>query len=337
MTAQLPTPPPLPGITWRPPQKDDAAPIALLQDACFETDGGYREVESEILTRWESDACNAETDVLIGVDSAGAVIASMWSIVPTVAETKWRAFNYDYVHPDYRTTETLEFVLAWWETRCRQRFGTRSDGLDQWLCRDAYDWQSDKIAFLEAHGYRPVRYFDELLRDLADSIDDHPLPGGLQVRTVESVAFDETRVVHNQAFSDHWGSQPYSERGWAVYDSEFVLKGASFVVYDDGVPVAYLLAAAFPHDFEDRGHSEAWIEGLGTVRSHRERGIASALVTMAMREFASSGMEYAILGVDSENPTGANGLYESLGFVHGRRSVSYNKQVRGTESGGQDG
>ncbi len=47
-----------------------------------------------------------------------------------------------------------------------------------------------------------------------------------------------------------------------------------------------------------------------------------------MRAFVSLGMDFAILGVDSENPTGAHGLYEALGFVHDRRSIAYIKQVR---------
>jgi len=119
-----------------------------------------------------------------------------------------------------------------------------------------------------------------------------------------------------------------SDKSWALHANEFLLSESSFVVYDDGVPVGYLMAGAYPHDFEDKGRREAWIEGLGTVRSHRKRGIASALVTLAMKKFAGSDIVLAILVADSENPTGAYGLYESLGFVHDRRSIAFIKQIQ---------
>jgi len=47
-----------------------------------------------------------------------------------------------------------------------------------------------------------------------------------------------------------------------------------------------------------------------------------------MKKFAGSDLEFAILGVDSENPTGAYGLHESLGFVHDRRSIAFIKQIQ---------
>jgi len=328
MTDPLPQPPTLPGITWRPARKEDAAAIVALQDVCFETDGGWREVESEILDRWTSDYCIVEDDSLVGVTDDGDVVVSVWSNVPSIAETKWRGFHDNYVHPDRRTPEIRDFVMHWWEARCRQRFDDNHDDLPQFLWQDAYDWQTDRIEFIEEHGYTPMRYYDELLADLSRAIPDRSLPEDLAVQSWETASLDDSRAVHNSAFLDHWGSQPISEKRWAQNAGDFLLREASFVVYDDGEPVAYLMAAAFPHDFADKGRREAWIEGLGTVRSHRKQGIGTALVTRAMGEFVALDMEFAVLGVDSENSTGAYALYEALGFVHDRRSIAYVKQVQ---------
>lgn len=327
MIDSLPTPPTLPGVTWRPATKADAAAIVALQDACFEVDDGYREVESEILDRWKSDYCVVGEDSLLAVTGDGEVIATAWSYVPTIAVTKWRAFDDNYVHPEYRSRELDEFVLEWWEARSRQRFAEKDDGFDQWLWQGVYDWQTDKIEFLESHGFSPKRYFDELSRDLSEAVVERPLPDGLTVQTWESAPLADSLVVHNASFADHWGSQPLSETSWANNANEFFLPKASYVAYDGDLPVSYLMSAAFPHDFEDKGRTEAWIEGLGTVRSHRKRGIASALVTFAMEEFKRSDTEFAVLGVDSVNPTGAYHIYESLGFVHDRRSLSLIKVV----------
>ena len=38
-------------------------------------------------------------------------------------------------------------------------------------------------------------------------------------------------------------------------------------------------------------------------------------------------MEVASLGVDAENPTGALGLYEGLGFQMTKRSAAYRKAI----------
>jgi hypothetical protein len=168
MIDPLPDPPPLPGITWRPARVDDAGAIVALQDACFEAEGGYREVESEILDRWESDSCDVEEDSLVAVKLNGSVTAVAWSYMPTIGTTKWRAFDDNYVHPSYWDSELPNFVQQWWEVRSSLKLGSKRDGLPRCLWAMAYDWQARKIEFLGSHGYKAERYFDELGRDLGD-------------------------------------------------------------------------------------------------------------------------------------------------------------------------
>ena len=102
---------------------------------------------------------------------------------------------------------------------------------------------------------------------------------------------------------------------------------ASFVVVNGSVPVAFVRCGVYPHDAELRGYTEGWIEQVGTARAHRGRGLAAALIQSAMAAFASSGIEYATLEVDTENPTGAHGLYTGLGFERVRGYVDYTKVV----------
>jgi ribosomal protein S18 acetylase RimI-like enzyme len=66
---------------------------------------------------------------------------------------------------------------------------------------------------------------------------------------------------------------------------------------------------------------------LGTLRSHRKRGIASALVLTACRAFREQGFTHAALGVDSESPTGANRLYQTLGFTELNKSVQHQLEI----------
>jgi ribosomal protein S18 acetylase RimI-like enzyme len=66
---------------------------------------------------------------------------------------------------------------------------------------------------------------------------------------------------------------------------------------------------------------------LGTLRSHRKRGIASALVHTACHVFRGEGFTHAALGVDSENPTGAYHLYQRLGFTELNKSVQHQLEI----------
>jgi ribosomal protein S18 acetylase RimI-like enzyme len=59
----------------------------------------------------------------------------------------------------------------------------------------------------------------------------------------------------------------------------------------------------------------------------RGRGVATQLLVGALESYRYEGLDYAALGVDSDNPTGAYRLYESLGFVPWRQTVTYQRVV----------
>jgi mycothiol synthase len=82
-----------------------------------------------------------------------------------------------------------------------------------------------------------------------------------------------------------------------------------------------------PEDNARTGRQEANIREVGVLRGWRKRGVASALIAQCLRLMHAAGLEYAGLGVDTANPTGALGLYEKLGFVPTRRFIVYDKLV----------
>ena len=91
--------------------------------------------------------------------------------------------------------------------------------------------------------------------------------------------------------------------------------------------MAICLNHAYPEDDELTGRREAWIESLGTVRDWRRRGVASALIAASLATFAADGFTHALLGVDSDNPTGAAHLYRALGFERQRRSITHQIEI----------
>jgi len=313
---------------WRPLTTTDGAAMAELHNTCFEVDGGYRIAAAEMEDEFEVFGEHAAEDSIGAFDPDGALQALGWSQLPGPGETEHRVFAYLLVRPDRRGEGVEDALLEWIEQRARQRLGVKIDGLPSALYRYlVYDTMTGDIDLMERHGYTKARFFTESARDLAEPIPEPKLAEGLTARVWSDEISEDSRSVHNAAFADHWGSQPSSRQAWEGVVNEFFLLKASWVVYDGDLPVAYLRSWKYPHNFEDRDRTESWIEGIGTIDSHRGRGIASALLVMAMRTFADDGMEYACLGVDSDSPTGANRLYERLGFIPEKRWMVFRKPL----------
>jgi ribosomal protein S18 acetylase RimI-like enzyme len=70
-----------------------------------------------------------------------------------------------------------------------------------------------------------------------------------------------------------------------------------------------------------------WIARVSVRRPWRRRGIASALTAAGLRALRERGMTSAQLGVDSENPTGALGVYERLGFAVAERATTFRRPL----------
>ena len=77
------------------------------------------------------------------------------------------------------------------------------------------------------------------------------------------------------------------------------------------------------------GVERGWLEHISVRRAWRRRGLGRAITAEALRRVAAAGMTDAMLGVDAENPTGALGLYEGLGFEVDHRSMAYRRSIEG--------
>ena len=321
----LSEPPTIDSASWRPATVDDAAAVSALQQACFAADGGYRLTTEEFRNELADPEISLPDDTLLALDDAGRAVAFVLVKVRSSFDDRMQIFGWDFVVPGHRGHGIEDFLLEWYEARGRERAVEIDPGLPGLLRTAAYDWQHDRIERLDAHGYEPIRYFVELVTNLSQPIEPTVLPEGYAFEAWPDDS-DAIRVLHNEVFEDHWGTEARSPDEWERYFlDEFFRVDLSFIVVGEGVPVAYLQSSAYPHDFEDRGRSEAWVETLGTARDHRRRGLASVLINRALREYQSAGFEFAAIGVDSESPTGALRLYEALGFEAEKRSISFGK------------
>ncbi len=111
---------------------------------------------------------------------------------------------------------------------------------------------------------------------------------------------------------------------WAKFvGGEFFRPDLSrLVVEADGTIAAFCLASVNEEDWASLGASNSYIDLIGVVRARRRQGLAPAVVAATLRAIADAGLQKAVLDVDTASPTGADALYEGLGFVADERSVA---------------
>jgi mycothiol synthase len=183
-------------------------------------------------------------------------------------------------------------------------------------------------AILERRGFQAIRWFFLMRRPHLQELPPTELPDGLALRPVTP---DQHRAIwdaDNEAFQDHWQArEPREEDFPALFAKEDLDTGLWTVAWDGDEVAGSVQSWIWTSENEALGVRRGWLEHVSVRRPWRRRGLAQALIAEALRKLAAAGMDEAMLGVDAENPTGALGLYEGLGFeVHGR-SLLYRRPI----------
>ncbi|MCQ1953788.1 GNAT family N-acetyltransferase [Arthrobacter sp. zg-Y238] len=328
---QTPSPPLFPGsetgLRWRSIGADDVdAWYALIRRIAAADRPGWVEDRRDLEQALETKSGDPAQDTLIGLDKTGAARAYGRIALNPGSET---GSGFGGVDPQWRRRGIGSKVYRWQETRLRQRLLTehRKHGVLRTYAEESNAFQ---VALLQSEGAEVVRYFTEMSRPLAGDLPDAVLPEGMEFRTFNAEISDAVRRAHNEAFKDHWGSEPRNKERWgfAVDHPQFRPKW-SFAVVDaaSGEVAAYQLASFDPESEDIHGYKEGYTMLLGVRRDWRGRKLAPAMLREAMRRFRQGGMDNAGLGVDTENPSGALGLYESLGYKPTHREVVFDKPV----------
>ena len=205
--------------------------------------------------------------------------------------------------------------------------GDRS--LPGWLEFFADEHDEARNTLFAAFGFEAHRYFLELRRPLSEPIPEVALTPDLRLVPFDPERDDATRLAHNEAFQDHWGSSAIDEETWATWVTGHrdFRSDLSFLVLDGDEVAGYAINAAHEIEWEALGFSEAWTHQLGVRRPWRGRGVARALLAASMQAFADEHLEFAALDVDAENPTGALALYLGIGYERDRTRVLWARQL----------
>jgi mycothiol synthase len=191
-------------------------------------------------------------------------------------------------------------------------------------------------AVCERMGLRAVRYGWTMERPLDEPLPEPRQVEGVTIRTYRRPDDNAAALdAYRRSFIDHFEFHDIPDETWNYrMDMPNSRPDLSWVAEVDGSPgefVGFCIVDVNQGDNERRGVSEGWIELLGTVRGWRGKGLGKSLLLHGMRSLKEVGIRTALLGVDSESLTGANRLYESVGFTVRHTEVMYTGHLSETK------
>lgn len=288
--------------------------LELLHRMAKEDQPDWVEERADLEQILGSSKTDPAKDTILGLDDAG-VPRAVGVIQRNPGSTLIHSIG--GVDPAWRRQGIGTALYSWQAGRARRRLD--DDGVGEGVLRTyAEERVPSHLALMEVTGNAVVRYFTEMTRPLQAEIPEVDIAAGLQIVTFSDDLSEAVRLAHNEAFQDHWGSEPRDEESWrfTVTHPEFKPEWSLAVVDEaSGEVAAYQLASHDPASGELLGHTEGYTDLLGVRRKWRGLRLAPALLAEAMRRFKADGIEHAGLGVDTENPSGALGLYERLGYT----------------------
>ncbi len=332
-TARL-APPDVPGLVLRVNDRgtDAAAEMAPLANAVNAFDGVEEHVGVAELTNWlgfASDGFDPSRDVVLA-EIDGRLVGYAWVDWVDTSEGQREFRIGGYVHPDFGQRGIGRHLLAWQETHAAAHPAAATErelALGTWMG----EARARKRRLFERAGYEPVRFFFEMLRTNLDEVDVPPLPEGLEVRPIGSDRASRRALwdADAEAFrGDHWGGFDASDGRFERHLADADQRPDLYVVAWDGDQIAGAVTVAIYSEENDAfGWRRGWCETVFVRRPWRRRGLATALVARALVALREAGMTEALLGVDSDNPSGALGLYERAGFRVHRRSSAYRRPM----------
>ena len=232
------------------------------------------------------------------------------------------------VDPAYRRRGLGTALLGWTMDHARVRASREDPRTPVHLRGFSEDTETGHRALLVAAGFETVRHFFLMLKAGLDDVPDAPLPEGLEIR---AVAEDQWRTIfdaENEAFRDHWGHREMTDNDFRATFGRAELDTDLWVVAWDGDRVAGVVQTwVWSEENERLGVSRGWLEHISVRRPWRRRGLARAITAASLVKLRERGLAEAMLGVDSENPNGALGLYEGLGFGVYSRATAYERPL----------
>jgi len=337
LTTSLPA-----GWTTRGPELDDLPRLVELRGADKAPYSGSGSVDEEAVESEIAGLKSWTRRQQVVVDPEGVIRA--WTTVHDRAAGRTMVHLYIDRSPEVPAEELAAAMYEWTEDRARAI--ARMRGL-KGTQLDASPFAEDTVQreWLTAAGYRKMRTWLQMNRPVtAEEATGLPEPRpGVTVRKVDRhdsglpVAAD-LRMVHQmleESFADHFNSyresfpeflQRLREDPGHRWDHWWL----AFVTDPDDpdsgpLPAGALVGSLLPPNAA--GKEGSYVEYIGVHRRARGRGVAKSLLYAIIADAAQRGRDRVGLEVDADSPTGADGLYTSLGWTTDYVTESWHKDI----------
>ncbi len=306
---------------------DLPAVVELLNscDAADQLDDNY--AIDDLRLEFADPRLDPANDLRLWEDADGALIGfgQVWlepDADPVEGSLYWR------VATAARGSGVEDEIMAWAGERVRQV--ACANGRAAWLrCSTRAEFAYGH-ALPQRHGMRIDRHFFQMHRPLDQPIEPVALPAGFRLRHVADAADVAAWVAaFNQSFIDHWNFHPItleSHMHWMQHPS-YRPAHDLIAVAEDGTIAAFSFCIIDAEENARNQRNYGSIAMLGTRRGYRRRGLGRAMLLAGLQRLKADGAAVAKLNVDTENPTGALRLYESVGFHVAHSWQSYSKEL----------
>ena len=312
----------------RPATKLDLENIANLLTAVFSYDGiPIVQTATELEEEFVAPCCTIDNDVMVAQLEGKLIGVAYTYFLPSESKEE-RCYIFGGVLPEFRQQGVGTKLMTWAIQHAESLLQSTGRTLPKYL-RASVSQQNESAAQLFGHfELNPVRFEEDLIRNLANLPEENKNPK-YSIVPWESDRNEEARSVKNLAFEDHWGSTPNSSELWLqmVNGSTARLDHSFFAVNQQQEIVGLLLTHRYKSDDDLLTKRIGWIDKLATLAEHRKHSIAKNLIAHALHSYKKDGLTHAALSVDTQNPTGAYGLYASLGFELYRGTVTFERQI----------
>jgi ribosomal protein S18 acetylase RimI-like enzyme len=129
-----------------------------------------------------------------------------------------------------------------------------------------------------------------------------------------------------EARRDHWGYVMPAEQDYERWTQGRLFAPKLWKVAWEGEQVAGMVLNRLDRE-QNRKYQRrrGYTQDIFVRRPWRRRGLARALLVQSIGMFGEMGMAETALGVDTQNPSGALGLYEGMGYAEVKRHTFFNK------------
>lgn len=315
-------------VTFRPFRgPEDYAGMAALINQCVAEQGeGEPTTAGAVAVNYgHLQRSNPTNDVMMAVDPDDRLVA--------YSRVEWNDVREGYraYYVIFRAVRDIaglaDRILGWGVGRAME-LAAADDHPDRRVVTWAADGSSDERAVSNLAGFEPSAWSAVMVRPHLTDIPPVRLPAGVETRPVAGGHLRAIWESGAEAFRDHHGFIEPTETDWVRFREEAGLGTALWqVAWAGDTVVGQVRTRVNEGEAEARGRQRAWTEDISTRREWRGQGVASALIASSLRQLAALGFDEAALGVDLDNPTGALGVYERLGYQVVLRVTDYEHRL----------